>query len=236
MSAQERFDSARQRIEEGLYEEALADLIWFHDNALLESRAWSGVRLSYALYDWIRLGELYPPAIATLHKVRDDKAAGLLDGRMDRSAFHDVAAIDAVLQTPGKTHGLYRQLMDAQPELARSCAQSALRSIVAVKDYQLAAQLIPDPETAVRRYSVRLYTDVLHIKRCRYTRAPRRWAYLCHYVEDVQRLLAVLRGVDRHAEAVRLQALAIALIPDPSLRREVRNGFVKLPRAPMLKR
>jgi hypothetical protein len=64
MSAQERLSRARQRIEDGEYEEALADLVWFHHNALLESRAWSGVRRSYALYDWIRLGELYPPAMA----------------------------------------------------------------------------------------------------------------------------------------------------------------------------
>jgi hypothetical protein len=64
MSAQERFSRARQRIEDGQYEEALADLIWFHVNALLEPRAWSGVRRSYALDDWIRLGELYPPAMA----------------------------------------------------------------------------------------------------------------------------------------------------------------------------
>lgn len=131
MSAQERLSSARRRIDAGLYEEALADLIWFHDNALLESRAWSGVRLSYALYDWVGLGELYPPAMAALHSVRDAKAAGLLDGTFDTAAFRDVAAIDAILQAPEKTHGLYRQLMDAQPELARSCARSALPSIVA---------------------------------------------------------------------------------------------------------
>ncbi|MCS0580383.1 hypothetical protein NX784_02130 [Massilia pinisoli] len=236
MSAQERYSRARERIEVGQYEAALADLIWFHDNALLESRAWSGVRLSYALDDWVRLGELYPPAMVALHGVRDDKVAGLLDGRLDRSAFHDVAAINAILQTPEKTHGLYRQLMDAQPELARSCVQSALPSIVAAKDYRLAAQLLPDPESAVRRYAARLNYDVQYIKRCRYTRAPRRWAYLCHYLEGVQRLLAVLRGVDNHGEADRLKALAIALVPDPSLRREVRNGFVKMPRAPMMKR
>lgn len=236
MSAQERRSRARAHIEAGRYEEALADLIWFHDNALLESRAWSGVRLSYALYDWVRLGELYPPALVALHTVRDDKAAGLLDGRLDRSAFHDVAAIDAILQTPEKTHGFYRRLMDAQPDLARSCIQSALPSIVAAKDYQLAAQIVPDPESAVRRYAGRLNYDVQYIKRCRYTRAPRRWAYLCHYLEDVQRLLAVLHGVGRHREAERLKALAIALVPDPSLRREVRNGFVKIPRAPMMTR
>jgi hypothetical protein len=94
MSAEDRFFRARQRIEDGQYDDALADLIWSHDNAPLESRAWS----------------------------------------------------------------------------------------------------------------------------------------------DVQRLLAVLRGIGRHAEAASLQALAIARIPDPSLRREVRNAFVKMPRAPVLKR
>lgn len=236
MSAQQRFSNARQRIEDGLYEEALADLIWFHDNALLESRAWSGVRLSYALYDWVRLGELYPPAMAALHDIRDGKAAGLLAGRLDSSAFHDVAAIDEVLQAAEKTHALYRQLMDAQPDLARACAQSALPAVVAAKDYALAAQLIPDPESAVRRYSVGLNRDVRQIKLGRYTRAPQRWAHVCNYLERVQRVLVVLHGIGRHVEADRLKALAIALIPDPSLRRDVRNGFVKMPRAPSMKR
>ena len=236
MSAQDRFFRARQRIEDGQYEDALADLIWCHDNAVLEPRARSGVWRSYALYDWLRLGELYPPAMDALHNVRDHKAAGLLDGRLDRSAFQDVAAIDDVLEMSQNTCALYRQLMDVQPDLARACAQSALPSIVAAQDYQLAAQLIPEPDSAVRRDAAQLNEDVQQIKHRRHTRAPVRWAFICHYLERVQRLLAVLRGIGRHAEAARLQALAIALIPDPSLRREVRNGFVKLPRAPMLKR
>ena len=236
MSAEERFARARQRIDDGLYEEALADLVWFHDNALLESRAWSGVRLSYALFDWIRLGELYPPALAALHDTRNAKAAGLLAGTLDSSAFHDVAAIDDVLQASRDTCALYRQLMDAQPDLARACARSALPSIVAAQDYALAAQLIPDPEAAVRTYAARLNEDVQRIKHRPYTPAPARWAFICNYLECVQRLLAVLRGTGRHGAADRLKGLAIALVPDPALRREVRNGFVKMPRAPVVKR
>lgn len=187
----------------------------------------------------VRLGQAgraVPAGDGRVARVRDAKATGLLDGTLEAAVFHDVAAIDAILQAPVKTHGLYRQLMDAQPDLARSCARSALPSIVAANDYQLAARLIVDPESAVRGYSVRLNRDVQCIKSCRYTRAPRRWAYVCHYLEDVQRVLAVLRGMNRHVEADRLKALAIALVPDPSLRREVRNGFVKMPRAPMMKR
>ncbi|NIA56028.1 hypothetical protein HAV22_20555 [Massilia sp. TW-1] len=220
MSAQARLSGARQRIEDGQYDEALADLIRFHDNALLESRAWSGVRRAYALYDWIRLGGLYPPAMAALHNVRDGKAAGLLDGRLDRPAFQDVAAIDDVLATSRNTCAPYRQLMVVQPDLARECAQSALPSIVAAQDYQLAAQLVPEPDSAIRMYAAQLNEDVREIKRRRYTRAPVRWAFIWHYLERLRRL----------------QALAIALIRDPSLRREVRNGFVKLPRAPSMKR
>jgi hypothetical protein len=146
------------------------------------------------------------------------------------------AAIDDVLETSQNTCALYRQLMDVQPELARACAQSALPSIVAAQDYQLAAQLIPEPDSAIRMYAARLNEDVRQIKHRRYARAPVRWAFICNYLERARRLLAVLRGTGRHAEAERWQALAIALIPDPSLRREVRNGFVKLPRAPSLKR
>ena len=234
MNAQERLSNARTHIDEGNYEEALRDLIWFHNNALSESRAWAGVRLSYALYDWIRLGELYPPAMVALENTRDDKAKRLLEGQIEKSAFHDVASINERLQTTQKTCELYRQLMTAQPELAKSCAPYALPAVVAAHDYQLAAQLIPDPEATVRRHCARLNRDVQQIKFRSYTRAPRRWAYLNIFLEDVQRLLSVLDGVGRHAEAARLEALAISLIPSPSLRREVRMGFVKMPRAPML--
>jgi hypothetical protein len=234
MNAQERLSNARARIADGNYEEALRDLIWFHNNALSETRAWAGVRLSYAIYDWIRLGELYPPAMAALENSRDDKAQGLLAGRLDRSAFYDVASINERLQTTGKTYELYRQLMTVQPELAQSCAQYALPAVVAGKDYRLAARLIPEPEVEVKRLCARLIRDVQRIKLCAYTRAPRRWVYITRYLEDVKLLLSVLEGIGGHAGAASIKALAIALIPDPSLRREVKNGFVRMSRAPLL--
>ena len=233
MSAHQRFLDARAHIRSGDYEAALRDLVWFHNHALEESLALTGVRLSYALDEWARLGTLYPPALAALEQTRDDKAAGLLDGSLDSAAFRDVAAINEYLRATWSTYALYRQLTTAQPALASACASSALPAIVEAGDYPLAAQCMPDPDEAVLWGSARLNRDVASIKRRPYTRAPERWVFLCIYLEDVQLLLTVLAGTGRHAAAAKLKARAIALIRDPSLRREVRAGFVKMPRAPV---
>jgi hypothetical protein len=234
MSAEKRLANARARIDDGNYEEALLDLIWFHHHALSESRAWAGVRLSYALSDWIRLGELYPPAMAALENTRDEYATGLLAGDLEGSVFRDVASINDHLGTTQQTCELYRKLIEVQPELARSCAAYALPAIVQAKDYYLAAQLIPVPEVVVRRHCEKLNRNVQQIKFCSYAAAPRRWVYTKIFVDDMQLLLSVLNGTGRYAEAARLKALAISLIESPSLRREVQAGFVKMPRAPML--
>jgi hypothetical protein len=211
----------------GRFAEALEELIWFHHNALAEDPALSGVRLSFALAYWIELGDIYPPALAALEALRNQKAAALLLGELDADAFHDVASINAYLETSALTYRLYQQLRTAQPELANACARSALPSIVDAKDYRLAAQISPDPETMIRNESRNLNYRVMRIKHQSYSRAPVRWAYVGNHVQSIQRQLEIKSGNGEHAEAARLKELAIALIESPSLRREVEAGFIK---------
>jgi hypothetical protein len=229
MTPRERLTNARSCIADGRYAEALLDLVWFHENALDPS--WTGVRRSYALDEWVRLGNVYPPALTALDDTRDQKAAALLQGELNESAFRDVASIDGYRDSVSRTYSLYLELLKKQPELAKRCAQAALWSIVAAEDYQLAAQLTPDPEALVRRKSGELNLDVRLLKYDSYTRAPTRWAYVCNYVQDIQELLKIKVGINEHVEAARLKSLAIALIESPSLRREVQAGFVKRARA-----
>lgn len=236
MTARDRLSNARACIADGRFAEALLDLIWFHENALSEDPAWSGVRRSYALDDWVRLGKAYPPARAALEDTRDRKAEALLRGDLDRSAFRDVAAIDRYLDATSRTYSLYRMLLNEQPELAKACALDALPSIIAAEDYQLAAQLTPDAESLVVQKSAELNLKVRLLKYQAYSCAPVRWAYVCNHVEDIQEQLKIKIGVNKHAEAARLKLLAIALIESPSLRREVEAGFVKRARAPVPRR
>ena len=54
---------ARDDREHGRYELALEKHVWFHENALTFRPSLAGVRLSYALDDWLQLAARYPPAL-----------------------------------------------------------------------------------------------------------------------------------------------------------------------------
>lgn len=227
MNALERLHAARQAARDGRHEEALRELVWFHHHALEENRYLAGVRLSYALYDWLNLGKAYPPAQQALIKVREQKAQTLLQGEGNRALFHDIEAIDERLGQAGATYELYMALVERHPALAAQCAQLALPSIVAVKDYRLAHQLRTDPEARLRTSAAALREDIRDIKHRRFTRAPQRWASIKSYTESARRDVEITAGIGEHAEARRLAALAVDLIYDPSLRAAVRAGIAK---------
>ena len=236
MTALERFEAARQATKEGRHEDALRDLAWFHDHALEENRSLAGVRLSYALRDWINLGQLYPPALQALQAVRDRKTQTLLRGEGDRRLFHDVEAINERLDDARATHALYLALAERQPELASQCTGLALPAIVAVGDYALADRLRPAPEAAIRASAARLAAEIPRIKHRPYTRAPVRWAEIRGYADTVRLHLAITAGIGDAAEARRLAALAVDLIDSPPLRAAVRKEIARRDDLPRLYR
>src|SRR5689334_15054207 len=58
--AHEVLERARNARLAGKYEDALRDHLWFHEHALEEDPTLAGVRLSFALRDWIYLAEQFP--------------------------------------------------------------------------------------------------------------------------------------------------------------------------------
>src|SRR5947209_19742990 len=89
--------AAKELASEGRYEEALQKHLWFHDHALEHTPALAGVRLSFALADWLELGNRYPPVRQALIAVRDRKARAIADGAGSIELFHDVSAINYAL-------------------------------------------------------------------------------------------------------------------------------------------
>jgi hypothetical protein len=60
-------DNARAAFKHGDYPEALRQYDYFFDHALDDDpAALYGVRLSYCLDEWAKLGEKYPPALESL--------------------------------------------------------------------------------------------------------------------------------------------------------------------------
>src|SRR6188508_2272468 len=86
-------DAARAAFRDKQYPEALASYEWFFDHALdNDPAALYGVRLSYCLDEWARLGAKYPPALQRLEE-RRDQALKAFGSARDPERFHDFKAI-----------------------------------------------------------------------------------------------------------------------------------------------
>lgn len=204
--------------------------VWFHEEALKTEPAYYGVRLSYALADWLELGKHYPEAHTTLLSIRDRKTEQILRGEGTRELFHDVAAINDHLGEAARTHALFRRLAEMAPELAKSCSSVALPVLVAAGDFDLAKLFLPEIDGHVRSLADRLNARVRDLQERPGpvgSRESEKSAMMFSveadlYAEDVRFILLVLDRTGRLPEATRVRAEALALVADESMREEVR--------------
>jgi hypothetical protein len=66
--ARKALDDAREFSLGGKFKEALERHIWFHNQALEKEPTYYGVRLSFALSDWVALGRKHPEAARGAHE------------------------------------------------------------------------------------------------------------------------------------------------------------------------
>jgi hypothetical protein len=220
-SALDRLFAAKLSAKEGRHEEALRELVWFHEHALEEQPALAAVRLSYALDDWAQLAKVYPKAMLALVAARDRKAELLRLGAVGWSVFHDLRSINEYLKCEQKTYALFTELVRSNPRLAERCAALALPSIIHAGDFELAERFLPEPESELRRWSSFLNQQLERRKQAKYSPAPGIRAKIELYANKVREILAVLLGRGRIAEAASIKALAIDLIRAPSVRKAV---------------
>jgi hypothetical protein len=206
---QTALNEARELTAQGRYEEALQRHVWFHEHALEHDQAWYAVRLSFALSDWVRLGEKYPPARQALVEIRDRTAAMIRAGNWSRE-FHDVAAINEYLGEEGETGALFVDLHRADPSRAEQFYRHAEAGLVARGLYAVCAAHLPDSlrrfeELRANRRSLLSHTVGLpdHADGLRGV-VERRFA------KEVGRLLTILTAVGRADEAEQVRAAALA--------------------------
>lgn len=100
------------------YDLALKKHIWFHQNALKYKPSFYGVRLSFALYDWLDLSKVYPPALLKLKEARNQAGNNVKNGMNAQAFFHDFQAINGVLREREQTVELFKWLDSNQPSVA----------------------------------------------------------------------------------------------------------------------
>ncbi len=101
------------------YEASLEKILWCWDNAVKANPAWSAVRRSFLISDWVDLAENYPPALEKLVSIRNELEERVLSKdqvRVRMDDFADVAAINATLRQEQRTIDLFNQIKKRDPQ------------------------------------------------------------------------------------------------------------------------
>jgi len=221
MNAQERLLQARIAAGEGRHEEALRELIWFHDHALAEDRSLRGVRLSFALSYWLELADRHPPAGTAYDDLREAKTARLLAGEEDRELFQDVAAMNEAVGDAEATCRLFRRLHEASPAFAAACGSLARGALAEAGQHGLARATLPDPLAAIDAGVAELNDDVADAARRATHLEVVVSAFAGNFTKDLELVARILRHTGDAALAERIEARALAAIVDPEVLRQV---------------
>ena len=119
LDLQKMLEEANAFMSKGSFEEALRRHIWYDNHALEIDPAQTGVRLSFALSDWMELGRRYPKAKQALIDIRDNKTRELREGRGYSDMFQEVANINRELQDDEATYALFKTIYAKDRNLTR---------------------------------------------------------------------------------------------------------------------
>ncbi len=133
---------ARDDAHAGHHELALAKHEWIQRQAVQVSPAFYGVRLSFALSNWVELGRSYPPALASLRRFRDEALAQVLAGKGGHAPFHDFASINDALDEPERTSEAFLRLDQENPRVAKDLYGLAAPALVRAKAYAVCGRYI----------------------------------------------------------------------------------------------
>ncbi|KQW49823.1 MULTISPECIES: hypothetical protein [unclassified Roseateles] len=198
---------ARKDAAEGRLDQAAEKHLWFHEHALARDPALVGVRVSFALHDWVALAQRHPPAMAQLLAVRDRAVEQVeAGGSRGQRALSDVLRINAYLGQPESTREAFTRFAQRDPALAEDQALDALPALIKLNEFELAARHL-DTDAVLDRLE-RVYQSMQQMprklsdaERALMTRASQRYL-------DVRlaRVVLVLAKSQRDAEAERVVA------------------------------
>jgi hypothetical protein len=233
--AQKILDEAEADTSAGRYDNALAKHLWFHENALKLDPALSGVRLSFAISDWEKLGAVYPPALEKLKAIRDEAGKAVRESVEYRQAFIDFESFNrdwiGDVNEDNKTKELFIWLDANKPNVATNVYDVAQRVLVAAKEFHLCGKYI-NPDSSYQRILLR-YRENMHGDSDEPNLFRRRYQQNYdknRFEGDVYTLVALLVLNERKADADRIATEATKVLNTREFKKalkEAKNG--KLP-------
>lgn len=211
-------DEARAAATQGDYAVALERHERFFDRALIdqgENNNYYGVRLSYCLSEWARLGEKHGPAKKRLEE-KADEALTAFEMTKESEKFHDFQAISGKLGRKDQVLDQFVRYHESRPELASAALRFMWDHLVEAQRWQICAAHLGDLKTRYKR-AVDKFDQAMEVCIAEPSFGGEEFADRIGgwYVRDVGNLLAVLKNTDQHDLAEELVKVAM----DDMLRR-----------------
>ena len=198
-------ESYRDDVNNERYADALAKRVWYHHNALTIQPSLAGVRLSFALGDWAKLGQKYPPAKTLLRYAANNAREKILATPED--AFRhviDFTALNEELKRPDQSVSLFIWLDTYYPEQADLYFGMFDQALIELQEYALYSKYL-SPNFEYSQIAMQYNSSKKSIER----RTPKSLGQdqaTSHYsdnkfIYDVTRLVALLVLSDRNQEA-----------------------------------
>jgi hypothetical protein len=212
---------AREAARRCAYAEALEKYLWFHQHALEHSSSLTGVRLSYAISEWVELANAYPPAMEALESIQNTNLRFLKEGSCERRQFHDFASINRYLGRFDLTTSLFAELAEHQPEFARACFRSALPALIRTRAFALARRFVSSPKEQLDSY-LSEFATVLNKRE----RTADDDVLMGVFATQLRQLLTIFEELGENEEAHVLQGKGIEALTDPLDQEEVRRQLL----------
>jgi len=147
---QKILDSAKSLTGEGSYEEALQRYLWYFDHSRNDAGQ-RGVRLSFALSNWIELGRRYPKARQALMEIRDADVRQFSEDDGYSDLFQEIAGINQYLNDNAATVALFKTIETRDAPLAGQCYPFVQSLLVQQGEYEECLRYLGDPQAAFER-------------------------------------------------------------------------------------
>jgi hypothetical protein len=188
---------AREWRRAGRFEEALRAHQWYHANVLELDEAAYGVRLSFALADWVDLARVYRPALESLTETRSQAAAAAVENPPGFEAFHDALAIDRALGQEARAFDLILDVEAAHPQHLKEFYNHDVFSVLCNRgEYRRCRRWMWDPT-----HELDLAGERLDFDRSLTTPETIRQRAESPFVNRIVELTVVLLGIGAQAEA-----------------------------------
>ena len=233
----------------GDYEEALQRYLWYFNHSRNDAGQ-EGVRISFAISDWMELGRRYPKAKEALMEIRDADAREFSEGRGYFELFMEVSSINGLLGDDEATYALFKSIGQQDKKLAQQCYGLLEPMLIQRGEYDLCMSYIGDPQAKFesireswermkktgdqqqglwRQQVERLQemakttNSVFPNRQVPFPPEPPKFADE-NFVGQTRELIEILVGANRKADAEKVRDEAVAVLDDARLRSAVSDA------------